>query len=153
MASETAKPESLRTFLTRDHQRLDILFGHLLEEFGEGHREGVREMWTRFDAGLSSHIKAEEKYLLPEFERVEPAEAAALRADHAHFRKTLAELGLGVDLDMVSLDVAEEFVKALRAHGRKEDELLYQWAQREISEEGQARIERELGGDGPTGQR
>ena len=150
MPPERAKPESLRAFLTRDHQRLEVLFGHLLEEFGEGHRDGVREMWTRFDTGLSSHIKAEERYLLPEFEKVQPAEAAALRADHAFFRKTLAELGLGVDLDMVSLDVAEEFVKALRAHARKEDDLLYRWAQAEIGEAGQIRIERELGDGDPA---
>ena len=146
MALEAVETERLRTFLSRDHQRLETLFTHLLEEFAEGHREGVREMWTRFDAGLTGHIKAEEKYLLPHFQEVEPAAAAALRADHDSFRRTLAELGLGVDLAMVSLDVAEEFVRGLREHACKENDLLYRWAQREIGEEGQLRIERELGG-------
>lgn len=66
-------------------------------------------------------------------------------AEHAAFRKTLDELGVGVDLHAVKLDVAQEFVNALRAHARREDQLLYRWAEREVGEPDQRAMARELG--------
>jgi hemerythrin-like domain-containing protein len=135
---------SLRALLRGDHQRLEELFVQLLEAFHESDWDELREMWSRFDAGLSAHLAAEERQLLPLFERVEPGEAAALLADHARFRRTLDDLGVGVDLHLVKLDAAQGFVEALRAHADREDQLLYRWADRALPESGQEAVAREL---------
>jgi hemerythrin-like domain-containing protein len=140
-----ARPGTLRPLLVHDHQRLDALFVKLLEEFREGDPSDVRAMWARFEAGLSAHLDAEERHLLPLFARVEPGEAAGLLAEHAGFRKTLDDLGVGVDLHSVSTDVAQGFVEALRAHARREDELLYGWADRRVEASGREAVARELG--------
>ncbi len=140
-----ARSESLRALLVRDHQRLEALFVQLLDAFREGDQDELRWMWSRFDAGLSAHLVVEERYLLPLFERVEPDEAAALLAEHAGFRKTLNDLGVGVDLHVVKLDVAQGFVEALRAHARREDQLLYPWAERALGDSSQEAVARELG--------
>jgi hemerythrin-like domain-containing protein len=136
---------SLRPLLIRDHERLDALFVKLLEEFRHGDRNTIRAMWTRFEAGLSRHLDAEERHLLPLFARVEPAEAAWLLAEHASFRKKLDELGVGVDLHVVSLAIALEFVESLRAHAHREDRLFYRWAERQAAETIQKAVARGLG--------
>jgi Hemerythrin HHE cation binding domain len=122
--------ESVRRLLFGDHERLDALFVQLMDTFGEGVWDDVRAMWTRLDSGLTAHLDAEERHLLPLFARVEPVEAAGLLAEHARLRAMLAELGVGVDLHSVSLEVARRFVEALRAHARREDKLFYRWAER-----------------------
>jgi hemerythrin-like domain-containing protein len=131
----------LRALLSGDHERLDALFVELLDEFREGDPNDVRAMWARFETGLTAHLDAEERYLLPLFARLEPEEAAGLLAEHAVLRRTLDELGVGVDLHAVSLNVARKFVETLRAHAHHEDQvcawrkLLYQWAERQQVEE------------------
>jgi len=145
MAGDSARRVGgLRTLLVRDHERLEALFAQLLDGFREGDRDELRELWTRFDAGLLAHLAAEERYLMPLFERVQPGEAAALLAEHATFRRTLEELGVGVDLHTVKLNVAQAFVDLLRAHAQREDRLLYRWAEREVGEPGQEAMAREL---------
>jgi hemerythrin-like domain-containing protein len=147
MARDLAqRARSLRDFLLGDHLRLEALLGELIDEFREGHPDEVREMWARFDSGLSMHLSAEERYLLPLYTAAEPREAEALLAEHDTFRKGLDELGVGVDLQMVNLDVAQAFIDAVRAHARREDELLYRWAEREVGGSRQDAVARELGG-------
>jgi hemerythrin-like domain-containing protein len=126
--------ESLRRLLVRDHARLAALFAKLLDAFREGDARDVRAMWARFESGLLAHFRAEERELLPAFAEVNPVEASELLAEHAVFRRLVAELGVGVDLHVVSLNVARGFVQALRAHVRREDRLFYRWAERHIEE-------------------
>ncbi len=129
-------PSNLRQLLLRDHERLEALFEELLEVFREGHQCEIRTLWTDFESGLIAHFAFEERFLLPLFAEGDPAEAAALRAEHARFCSTVAELGVGVDLHLVPLDLAHELIEALRAHARREDEVLYRWAEREVAPEG-----------------
>ncbi|HTP25238.1 MAG TPA: hemerythrin domain-containing protein [Anaeromyxobacteraceae bacterium] len=135
----------LRAILVRDHARLDALFVQLLDQFRETDPDELRNMWTRFEAGLLAHFVAEERYLLPPFARAEPQEASALVAEHAGFRKTLDALGVGVDLHAVSPDVADDFIEALRAHALREDRLFYKWVEREIQESDRAAVGRDIG--------
>jgi hemerythrin len=121
----------LRDILGRDHRRLEKLFDYLLEEFEAGDRAGTQKMWTRFEGGLTAHLNAEEKYLLPIFGKAYPAEAAALLHEHQLIRARVEELGVGVELHLVNLAIARELVETLRAHARREDEMMYGWAERE----------------------
>ena len=139
------KPHDLHATLKRDHERLEKLFVELLDQFREMDPDELRNSWTRFEGGLRAHFRAEERYLLPAFGRVEPQESATLLADHTSFRKTLDALGVGVDLHVVSLDVAHGFIDALRAHANREDRLLYEWADRELREADRSAVARGIG--------
>lgn len=121
--------QGLRALLARDHRRVQALLDGLLDDFEEDDRADLRDSWKRFEEGLSAHLAAEESYLLPQFARVEPEEAARLAADHDAFRARLAELGVGVDLHSVRLATVRELADALEAHARREDELFYRWAE------------------------
>jgi hemerythrin superfamily protein len=144
--SGPSPPQTVGVFLRYDHERLEALFAKLIDEFREGDPDDLRATWTRFETGLLAHFAAEERYLLPLFARVDPGEAAALLAEHALFRRKLDDLGVGVDLHAVRLDVAQELVKALREHAGREDRLLYRWAERNVDRPSQEQLERELGG-------
>ena len=140
------RARSVRDFLLGDHERLEALFVATLDEFRAGDPDEVRRMWSRFEKGLLGHFAAEERHLLPLYDQAQPGEAAALLAEHAAFRRILEELGVGVDLHVVKLAVAQGLIDGLRAHARREDHLLYLWAERELEGSRQKAVARELGG-------
>jgi hemerythrin-like domain-containing protein len=130
----------LRPLLVRDHLRLEALLTRLLDRSCEGSQVGMRAiLWARFAMSLSAHIGAEERYLLPFFECVDSEEAAELLTEHAVFRKALNDLGEGMDSHAMRLNVAPEFVGALRAHAQRENQLFYRWNERRVRSWGRIR--------------
>ena len=120
--------------LRQDHARLDALFGELLEQLDEGNFRSVRTAWSQLEDGLRAHLEAEERFVLPLFEEVDLRETLQLRAEHVTIRAMLAELGVGIDLHLVQRDLARTFIAGLRAHARREEELLYRWANRRLQQ-------------------
>lgn len=118
----------VKEVLLADHLRLEALLEQLLEAFRSDAREDTQQLWRQLEDGLATHLTTEERWLLPGFRAVNPAEVALLQAEHVLLRRRLAELGAGVDLKAVRLPEAQAFVDALRAHARREDALLYRWA-------------------------
>lgn len=72
--------------------------------------------------------------ILPEFAKIDPAEAAALLREHAEIRTSLSQLGIGVDLHCTNLEVVEDFLRRLGAHAQREDALMYRWARKHLRE-------------------
>jgi len=145
--SPSQAARKLATVLGRDHERLRLLFTELVGGFEEGDRDELRHTFARFERGLLAHLSAEERHLFPLFDQVEPVEAAALKREHALFRKTLDEIGVGVDLHSVKLDVAQAFVDALSAHALREDQKLYRWAEQGLDLSGQGAVAHDLARD------
>lgn len=138
-------PAGLQKFLLLDHERLANIFRGLIEAFGAGELGGMREAWSRFETGLTGHLEAEERYMLPLFRLQHRAEAEEIAAEHVSIRRTLADLAVGVDLHVVSLEMAKALVASLGQHAAREEKLLYAWAQRELDEELKRKVERDLG--------
>lgn len=124
-------PERLYALLLEDHPKLEQAYQHLLDACEAGSPE-IGELWTALESSLERHFAAEEKYVFPEFMKVSPDEARALRAEHDVIRARLAELGMGVDLHTIKADIAEAFFDALRKHGAREDALLHVWLRKQI---------------------
>jgi Hemerythrin HHE cation binding domain len=122
-------PEDLRQLFTRDHERLDRLFRDLLAAFEADARVEVGQLWNQFDADLRAHMQLEEELLLPRFVEKHAAEAAAIFREHDQIREKLLQLGVGVDLHFTRYGQVEELVRALRAHAKREDQLLYRWVE------------------------
>lgn len=150
-AEQRTEARGLRQILLDDHARLERLFERVVSTFRGGDREQVGRVWTEFDNALTAHLEAEEKHLVPVFEQVDPAGAAAVLKEHEHFRSKLAELGVGVDLHWVGTDVARAFVDELRAHAQREDAALYRWAERSLDAEAQRAVKARLSSVGRSG--
>jgi hypothetical protein len=122
-----AESDSLYTFMTSNHARLEILFERLLDAMAVGAPE-ARELWTQLDHGLLAHMEAEERYVIPAFATVDRSAAREILADHAEIRAQLLELGVAMDLHHLRFETSQEFIRILRSHAAREDNLLYRWA-------------------------
>lgn len=124
---------TIRERFAADHRRIDELLERLTDAFGANDSVEIDRLWSDFEPALLGHLDAEERYMLPEFARLAPEQSAALVSEHAHFRSRLSELGAAIELHLVRLDTARALADELRAHAKKEDGLLYQWADAHLS--------------------
>ncbi|MEO8796348.1 MAG: hemerythrin domain-containing protein [Polyangiaceae bacterium] len=135
-----APPSSttLRYHFLADHRRLEHLFDRLVCAMEADAREDIEALWGELEQRLLGHMEIEDKFLLPGLATMQPETAADLRKDHLRFRTRLMELDEAVDLHLARLDVVRSFLDELRTHARREDELLYSWAEQHLSEERKA---------------
>ena len=119
---------SLRDAMIADHDEIADIFDQTVAAFRSGDRDLAAASFTRFEKRLEAHLAMEDSWLLPALAEDNPAEAAALAAEHRAIRGHLTELGIGVDLHLTRATWVEAFVALLREHARREDQLLYQWA-------------------------
>lgn len=118
---------TLFAYMARSHQYLADLYGELLDAL-QTDAPNLCEVWAKFEHALLSHMEAEERFVLPSFAKVDPQEALALLREHGQFREQLLELGVAVDLHAIRYERSKELIERLQAHGAREDNLLYRWA-------------------------
>lgn len=124
-----------RALLVEDHERLEQIFVDLKAAFALGDREEVARLWSAFDAGLTSHMAAEEEHVIELFRKVDPTEADAILKEHAKIRASLADLAVRIDLHMVRKLEADDLIELIRDHARRENALMYLWAEKHLDEE------------------
>jgi hemerythrin-like domain-containing protein len=117
----------LYSYMIDNHAQLERTFEALLEAMQHDAAD-VRALWTEVDHGLLAHMEAEERYVLPAFARVDRAAAVEILREHGEIRQLLLELGVAIDLHQLRYERSQEFVRMLRAHAGREDNLLYRWA-------------------------
>ncbi len=127
-------PNSLYTFMTDNHARLEMQFERLLDAMAAGSPD-ARELWTELDHGLLAHMEAEERYVIPAFASVDHAGAREILDDHAQIRAQLLDLGVAMDLHRLRFETSREFIRILRSHAAREDNLLYRWADTRLDEQ------------------
>lgn len=132
-ASASASSDSLYTFMTANHTRLEKQYERLLDAMA-ANAPDARELWNELDHGLLAHMEAEERYVIPAFAAVDRAAARELLDDHAQIRAQLLELGVALDLHHLRFETSQEFVRILRTHAEREDNLLYRWADTRLDE-------------------
>jgi DnaK suppressor protein len=131
--------------LAGHHARLAQMFSDLVAEAKKDDRKRLRPMWGEFERALHTHISTEEASLLPGYAKTAPAEAAALRGDHAFFEGALTRFGVDLDLHLLREEAVEEFGRRLQSHGEAEDMGLYPWAEGTLSERELGRLRQALG--------
>jgi hemerythrin-like domain-containing protein len=122
---------SLYGYMLWSHRYLDEQYGRLLDALAVD-APGVRNLWTELERGLLAHMEAEERFVLPAFARFDQEEARALLREHGQIREYLLEFGVEIDLHVIRFKRSGEFIEALRSHARREEQLLYQWADKKL---------------------
>ena len=128
---------TVREAFPADHRRIERLLEQLLTAFEANDREVIARLWTGVEAGVLAHFEAEETHMIPDLLRRSPRDARGILAEHQHLRSRLAELGVALDLHLVRLETARNFVAELRAHAKNEDRVLYRSADEGLSEAAQ----------------
>ena len=116
--------------LPEHHRVLDERLDRIVIEAQLRDAMELRSEWSAFERELLRHLEYEEAEVLTEFARDDPAEARAILAEHADIRTTAADLGLSLDLHLLRSEAVENFVQQLKAHARRENQVLYAWARR-----------------------
>ncbi|HVW24490.1 MAG TPA: hemerythrin domain-containing protein [Polyangiaceae bacterium] len=137
--------ESIRR-LHKDHIDFVILFRELNDAVECDDASILQACWTKFESRLSTHMAAEERYLLPGLESRHPVEAERLRGDHGRFRSLLAELGVRADLHLLRKTASDELLQLLESHAAWEDKTIYKWAEQELDADTHFSILRALSG-------
>jgi len=117
----------IRDHLVSDHHELERIVRDLVAAFDKGVPEDLVSSWTRFETTLVRHMGAEERFVLPLFERGHATVAAEIRADHLEFRQRLAEMRSDLGLHFGRLPSAQRFLARLAEHSAREDRVLYSW--------------------------
>jgi iron-sulfur cluster repair protein YtfE (RIC family) len=112
------------------HTTIDLLLSQLCNQAEANVRPELEQTWDELERTLLLHLEHEELYLFPTLAREDRTEHDALARDHAEFRRLLAEIGVGVELHCVRLEVLRALAERLTAHAKREDETLYRLAAR-----------------------
>jgi hypothetical protein len=131
--------------LLAHHRDLECSFLRAIDYLHSGDPLEARTAWLLFERELDEHFAAEEKYLIREYARSFPEEAAMLCQEHRDLRRRLAELAIKMDLHILRHEHAMGFVTVLREHAATEAELLYPWAEENLTDELANRLGARLG--------
>jgi hemerythrin superfamily protein len=126
--------------LLRDHAELEQVFRQLLAACRANARDDAAHAWAELDRRLTAHLALEEAVIFPRLTKVAPIEVAALGREHSAIRHALDELGVEVDLHVLRLTGARAFIKLLRDHARREDGLMYRWAEASLPASAQVTV-------------
>mgnify|MGYP001048252616 FL=1 len=119
--------DAAATFVRDGHEWLEVLYAALLAAFRHGDWPDVTEYWQELERALCAHMDEEEQQVFPVFRAVEPAEAAALKADHDELRGLVELLGIKIERRSLTEPDAHALVRRLRAHGAREERVLHPW--------------------------
>jgi hypothetical protein len=122
----------LYAYMMHSHDYLRDVVVRLLAAMEANATSDVCALWTELDHGLTSHMNAEERYVLPAFAKVDHAEALAIVREHGKIRELLFELGIAVDLHCLRYERSQELIHLLLGHAGREEQLLYHWADQEL---------------------
>ena len=115
----------LRALLRADHALLEQSFGEAEIAARARDRERLHRAWTSLERLFLRHVSAVETHVLPALGGSLPRDVAAVREEHAGLHRQLCELGVDLDLHLVSSPVLHAFISDLRAHARRETRLSY----------------------------
>jgi len=139
-----ADEKAARAVFSQDHERLERQFQSIVAEASCGDPIALHAAWRVFEKELLAHFDDEEIQILPAFALQEPIKARALLDDHQRIRVGLTKLGVDLDLHCLRAERVADFIAALRAHARREDELLYPWAAHRLGEAARERVRKDL---------
>jgi hypothetical protein len=139
-ASHRSDNTSLGTFLAEHHAELDQHLSALVTRALEGDPIQLRHEWSAFEGELLAHLDLEEAALLPAFARHDPSAARAVLDEHAAIRAQVLEMGMNLDLHLVSAERVDKLVEQLRAHARHEEQALYAWTSHNVHGDGRTML-------------
>lgn len=134
--------------LAQEHRALEALYEQVANRVHCGDTALLDASWTELETKLRAHLEFEERHLFARFEQVDPVETARLRDEHAAVRRELAEMGVAIEVHALREEDVEGLLAMLRAHGAREEALLYPWASATVWVVGAAVDPREGGSAG-----
>lgn len=126
-------------FLERDHKEIDDLF-KTYQDAKRGGGAALKEVFCEFDDRLRRHIDWEEEFLFPIFERRTEGQMGGrptviMRHEHEQIKMYLGLIADALESNETHQVYEEALLTTLQEHNRKEENILYPWFDRELTEE------------------
>lgn len=132
--SAMTEGQRLPLLLADHHRRLDSRCEALLACAYADDASGLVTAWRRLEPELLEHMAQEEATILPGYAALAPDDADRIRAEHTQLRALIAALAVDVLRGEFRCARLRELVDLLRSHARNEDERMYPWAQRHLTQ-------------------
>jgi hemerythrin-like domain-containing protein len=133
-----ARPEdaasTLRDVLLADHRRIDDMLTRIIVALEAVDPDRVTSEWAEFQRVLTTHLDAEDRYLIPALFASRPRDAQSLLQEHRHVRSRVVDLDNHIGKGTLNADTVRGFADELSAHVRRETGVLYEWADDELDE-------------------
>jgi regulator of cell morphogenesis and NO signaling len=122
-------PTTVKEYFAEDHERLDTLFDSF-QKMKRSDFAGAKEAFKAFKAGLQRHIVCEEDFLFPFWEEkcgvTEGGPTLVMRAEHRQIGEQLEAIhGKLAEHNLEGDEEERVLMDLLRAHNRKEEDVLY----------------------------
>jgi regulator of cell morphogenesis and NO signaling len=131
---------SLAEFMKKDHDRLDDLFKRF-QAMKRQNAQRARSLFHEFMTGLLRHIVWEEDILFPLFSAKadiddDQGPTAVMREEHRQIKTFLDRIQTKIASGDPATEEAEHsLLKVLTAHNVKEEQILYPWMDKCVSQE------------------
>ncbi|MCA9618283.1 MAG: hemerythrin domain-containing protein [Myxococcales bacterium] len=109
--------------LLEAHREMEAILRGVASSIRDEETSSMSDDFDLFERKLLQHLDWEEMHILPAYERIDPAGASELLAEHQRFRRTLGAIGLEIDLHIVRAERFDTFASELHAHAQHEDRM------------------------------
>jgi hypothetical protein len=120
--------------MTFHHARLEASLRHVLATLRLEGPAAAQSSFDTFRRELDAHLEAEERWLLPPFERAKPVAGEAVRAQHVLVRSGVARAASVLATRSADEKPFHELDELLARHCRDEEGDLYRFSETAIGE-------------------
>lgn len=140
---------SIKDYMTDEHRRCDDRFAAAEKAVADGEWEAGEAQFDTFRKAMEEHFDMEEIVLFPEFEEttgMTDGPTAVMRSEHEEMRRLFEQMAMamGARYEDEYLDAAETLLILMQQHNMKEEQMLYEMADRQFGDRASEVLERML---------
>lgn len=131
--------QTITDYLSADHRRCDNLFAEAEAAAVKNDLAAAQAGFTAFHQGMQHHLSKEETIMFPAFEHATGSSmgpTSVMRMEHEQMRELFAEMQAALDAKDTSTyaGLAETLLVLMQQHNFKEEQMLYQMADRTLGD-------------------
>lgn len=138
---------NIKDYMSRDHRSCDERFAAAEKAVGDGDWEIGEAEFNKFRESMDHHFDMEEKILFPAFEEVTgmtEGPTAVMRSEHEEMRRLFEQMAMAVEARYEDeyMDASETLMVMMQQHNMKEEQMLYDMADRQFGSQAVEVLER-----------
>lgn len=138
---------NIKDYMSDDHRRCDDEFAAAEKAVSDGDWETGEAQFNAFRQSMEEHFDMEEGVLFPEFEEttgMTQGPTAVMRSEHEEMRRLFEQMAMAMDAryEEEYLDAAETLLMMMQQHNMKEEQMLYEMADRQFGDRAAGILER-----------
>lgn len=138
---------NIKDYMSDDHRRCDDRFAAAEQAVSAGDWETGAAEFNAFRKAMEAHFGMEEEVLFPEFEAatgMTDGPTAVMRSEHDEMRRLFEQMAIAMDARYEDeyLDTAETLLLLMQQHNMKEEQMLYEMADRQLGDEAAGVLDR-----------